>query len=139
MQQHLLVDKLLEEDRRLGDRVMDNEKKVIGLQEKLLESKDSQIDNLTAIAETAVKESVKTYSQTVAATASQVAPVISQVSIRRAVKDLSDSEKRSKNVIVFGPEGRDSDNLEAAVGEVFEKQQWGRFLRSAVRSLSQSQ
>ena len=46
-----------------------NEKKVIGLQEKLLEDKESPIQTLTATVETAVRESVKTYSQAVAASA----------------------------------------------------------------------
>ena len=43
---------------------LENEKKVIGLREKLLESKNSQIETLTATVETAIKESVKTHSQT---------------------------------------------------------------------------
>ena len=40
--------------------------------------------------------------------------------LQRTVKDIAENEERSKNIIVFGLEEQEQDNVEARVGEILE-------------------
>ena len=119
-----LVDVLLEENRQLAHKVMDSDTRVITLQSQLLASKDAQLEAVTSAVENVVKESVeKSYCQVASITASsqpaQSYPVISQAVIQRAVKDITEGEERSKNLIVFGLEEDDEEDARARVSELF--------------------
>ena len=68
--------------------------------------------------EYAVKESIeKSYGS---ATSSQpVQSTISPAVIQRIVKDFTEEEERSRNLIIFGLEDQENDNVEARVGDIF--------------------
>ena len=120
--QNALVKVLLEENRQLSHKVMDNDARVIALQSELLVSKDAQLKAVTSTVETVVKESVeKSYSQVTAANIhhAQSHPVISPAMIQRAVKVITEVEERSKNLIVFGLEEEEEEEVRARVSELF--------------------
>ena len=101
---------------------MDSDARVIALQSELLVSKDAQLKAVTSTVETVVKESVeKSYSQVTAANIqhAQSHPVISPAMIQRAVKDITEVEERSKNLIVFGLEEKEEEEVRARVSELF--------------------
>ena len=98
---------------------MEAERKVIQLQEQLLESKDNQLKGLTS---TVVRDTVqKSYCQVAATNVSTpVSPTITPAAIQRAVKDMADVEERSKNVVISGLDEQDSESIEKRVAEIFE-------------------
>ena len=117
-----MVSELRDENKGLSERVMEAERHVIHLQEQLIESKDNQLKGLTSTVETVVRESVqKSYCQVAATNVSTPAPpAISPAAIERAVKDMAESEERSKNVLIFGLDELDSESIEEKVAEIFE-------------------
>ena len=123
-QQQALIRTLLEENRRLTQRVMDSDATVIKLQAQLIESKDAQLKAVTSTVDSAVRESVeKSYSQVTAnapVVSQPVQPVITPAVIQRAVKDIAEEEERSRNLLIFGLEEQEVESVEARVSEVFD-------------------
>ena len=117
-----IVSELRDENKGLSERVMEAERKVIQLQEQLIESKDNQMKGLTSTVETVVRDSVeKSYCQVAATNVSTPAPpAITPAAIERAVRDMAESEERSKNVLIFGLDEQDSESIEERVAEIFE-------------------
>ena len=113
----------MEENRTLTKHVMENDNKVIQLQGQLLENRESQLRAVAATVERTAKDSVeKWYSQVASSSAVShpTQPVISPAMLQRTVKDIANSEERSKNIVVFGLQEQEEENVEARVGEIFE-------------------
>ena len=111
---------LLEENRNLTDTVFDWDNKVIQLQGELIGSQDKQLREMAPTVERAVKESVEKSYSSVVTTGQPAQSAISSTVIQRTVKDIAEGEERSKNVIIFGLEEQDEENVEARVSEIIE-------------------
>lgn len=129
--QQSLIKELMEENKELSRllmerdaKVMDRDDRVIQLQSELLESKGAQLETLTSTVQTVVKDSVeKSWSDVVARVQVPVQkqPIISSTAVHRVVQEISESEERAKNLIMFGlKEEGESGELSATVNEVFE-------------------
>ena len=104
--------------------MVDSDASLITLQSELIASKDAQLKAVTATVETVVKESVeKSYSQVAAFTANsqpvESPPVISSEVIQRAVRDFTEGEERSRNLLVFGLQEEDGEVVGERVSELF--------------------
>lgn len=129
--QQSLIKELMEENRELNQllmerdaRVMDRDDRVIQLQAELLESKGAQLEALTSTVQTVVKDSVEKSWSDVAARVQvpvQNQPIISSADVHRVVQEMSESEERATNLIMFGlTEEGEPEELPATVSEVFE-------------------
>ena len=121
-----LVNVLLEENRQLLYKVVDSDASLIALQTELIASKDAQLKAVTSAVETVVQESVeKSWSQVAAISANRQpaggATVISSAVIQRAVKDFTEGEERSRNLIVFGLQEEEGEVVGERVSELFGK------------------
>ena len=113
------IDKLLEEK-------IDDQKSIIDLQEKLLKQKEdglksvetvvqSAVKNELKSVQTAVKTEMKSYSS--ALTGSLSVP-ISEKKIISAVKSAAEKEDRKRNVIIYGVEESDTEDLPEQVSSI---------------------
>ena len=81
----------------------------------MIRSQDKRLRDMAPTVESAEKS----YSSVVT-TGQPAQSAISSTVIQRAVKDIAEGEERSKNVIIFGLEEQDEENVEARVSEIFE-------------------
>ena len=94
--------------------------KVMTVQEKLLEMKDQQLDNLKSAVQSTVQVSVekemKQYSQVL--TQNSTGNGVSHDVLKSVVKTALKEEDRSKNLVVFGLVEEEKEQLEDIVGEL---------------------
>ena len=97
---------------------METQETVINLQNKLLEKKEQQISEIsTAVQSTVtstVKNEVKSFSEVVKKGTTEK-PAMSQVSLKKTVREVVEQEDRSRNVMVFGLPDRSDEETEEAV------------------------
>lgn len=121
VKQYGLIKELMEENRKLTGHVMDADDKFIELQGRLLGIQDRQLNAMAPTVERAVKESFeKSYASVTAPSDQPTQSVISPAVIQRAVKDIAEVEERSKNVIIFGLEEQDEEDVGERVSEIFD-------------------
>jgi rubrerythrin len=108
----------------LRGKVMENQEKVITLQDELLRSKDEQIaavqttvKNEMASVQTVVKAEIGSWSKVVKRNSSHP---ITQASLKEAVKSAVSEEDRSRNIMIFGKEDAEDEDLSQTVTEIFE-------------------
>ena len=101
--------KIAEDNQRLSSELVDCQKSVIGLQEKLLEAKDEQLSAVTSTVSEkidVVSQEVKDYSAAVKSGNVMGGATLSQSEVKSAVRtvlaDRADEEGREGNVVMFG-------------------------------------
>ena len=111
----------------LRGNVMENQEKVITLQDQLLKSKDEQlaaiqttVKNEVASVQTLVKAEIGSWSDVVKRERSTSHPSITQASLKEAVKSAVSEEDRSRNIMIFGKEDAEDEDLSQTVSEIFE-------------------
>ena len=109
---------LLEEKKR----VIELQANVIELQSKVIEKRDEELTSLTAAVQkevqsvqSVVETEMKSYSSALSKTC---AAALAPKKIRAAVKTVSDKEDRTRNIIIYGLEELDHENLEQEVCKV---------------------
>ena len=92
--------------------------KVIKTQEKLMESQNDQLRRLQSAVESTVQNTVqkeiKSYSEVVTNQSSEAGTQI-QDSLRKAVKSAIDEDDRSKNLVVFGLDESDKEQIDSSL------------------------
>ena len=91
---------------------IEDQKTIIGLQEKLIEKQDKQ---LAGIQET-VKTGIQSYASVVEKSCSEV---LSSKNITAAVKSAVQADDRSRNVIIYGSEDEPTEIVDDKVNEIF--------------------
>ena len=108
--------------------LIENQKWVISLQEKIIDSKDSQLEAVKTVVETSVKSNLKEQFKSYSAAAAENVMVFqadtnglsNPATLRKVVKSVIQGEDRSKNVIIFGLQERKGENIEERVEEMFQ-------------------
>ena len=102
-------------------KLVETQEAVIGLQSQLLEKKEQQISAISAAVQStvssSVKNEVKSFSEVVKK-GTTVKPAMSQVSLKKTVKEVVEQEDRSRNVMVFGLPDRSEEETDEAVKSV---------------------
>jgi hypothetical protein len=99
---------------KLKDEKIDYHEKIIQLQTKLIEQKDQQLND---VKETVTTE-LKSYSSVVQESCSAA---LAPRNIVSAVKNVTESEDRSRNVVVFGLPEEQEENLDSKVNLLLEQ------------------
>ncbi len=93
--------------------------KVIRLQDRVLESKEEQLKSLQTSVQTTVQSAVKSGFQSYsAAAASNLGTACSKEVIKSAVKSVVIEEDRSRNLILYGVEEEEEEQLPGVVSEI---------------------
>ena len=119
--------KIAEDNQRLSSELVDCQKSVIGLQEKLLEAKDEQLSAVTSTVSEkidVVSQEVKDYSAAVKSGNVMGGATLSQSEVKSAVRtvlaDRADEEGREGNVVMFGIDEEAGENVSEKVVSVLE-------------------
>ena len=99
---------------------------IIKLQSDLIQTKDHQLLSLQSAVkstvETVVQKEVKSYSEAVAKNSTVPGvPAMTPDSVKRAVQSAISDEDRGKNLIVFGLDEVENENLDSRVGELLQE------------------
>ena len=108
--------------------LIENQKWVISLQEQIIDSKDSQLEAVKTVVETSVESNLKEQFKSCSAAAAANVMVCqtdtdglsNPATLRKVVKSVVQEENRSKNVIIFGLQERNGENIEERVEEIFQ-------------------
>lgn len=108
----------------LNANLMNKQEKVISLQEELLKNKDDQLATIQTIVrdevasvQTVVKAEIGSWSEVVQRNTSQP---ITTASLKEAVKSVVSEDDRSRNIIIFGKEDVENEDLSQTVAAIFE-------------------
>ena len=107
------------------DKVIKLQSRIVELQADAIDVRNGKLCELTTVVQKEVKDSVqnvvqdemKSYSAALTKTCSAA---LAPQKIRAAVKTVSDKEDRSRNVIIYGLEERNEENLEDEVEKVLD-------------------
>ena len=95
--------------------------KIIKLQSEIIECKDRQLQSVQSAMETAVqttmKKEMRQYSDVVGKQNSS--PALSQQTLKKVVKNAIIEEDRSKNLMIFGLQEDEKENIDDKVAEIF--------------------
>ena len=104
--------------------LIDNQKLVISLQEKVIDCKEQQLQAVQTAVKTTVEEQFKSYSDTVQENVMVCKPEVQSFTpevLKSVVKSVVEEEDRSRNVMVFGIEEVENEELTERVQEVFQE------------------
>ena len=108
----------------LNSNLSKSQEKVIALQEDLIKIKDEQlaavqttVKNEVASVQSAVKSEISSWSKIVQQTNSLP---ITPTKLKEAVKSAVDEEDRSRNIMIFGKEENENEDLAQTISEIFE-------------------
>ena len=105
----------------LKGKVIASQSQVIELQQKVLEKKSEELDAVTKAVTTTVKESVQLECRGYAeAVKSSCNPVVSSQTLTDVVKEVVKEEDRSRDLIVFGLEDNQDEELSEKVCDLME-------------------
>ena len=108
----------------MKDEHIELQRKVIKLQGELLDVKSEQLESVKSTVKTAVQETVteeiKCYSKVVSESVSNGLPAITAKNLRKAVQRVVTEEDRTKNVVIFGLEENENEELSDKINYVFE-------------------
>ena len=105
---------------------IDDQKKIIHLNEKVMEKKSAELNEVKS----AVKTEMKSFSSIVK---KNCPPTLTRKTIEAAVKSVCDKEDRSKNIIIYGIEETSGEVLPDEVGKVLEEIDEKPVVRDCVR------
>ena len=108
---------------------IDDQKSIIELQQKLLDVTENGLNNVQKVVQNTVQEELKSAQNTIqtemksysSALTNTCSAALSQKKIRAAVKSATDSEDRSRNIIVYGVEESDSEVLPEKVSDILQE------------------
>ena len=98
-----------------SERIAD-QKKIIELQEKIIEKKNSQVEEMKTVMQTTVKAEMESYSSVLTTTCSKA---LAPRRVKAALKTAADVEERSQNLIIYGIEEKKEESLEEQILDVF--------------------
>ena len=105
---------------------IDDQKKIIQLNEKVAEKKSAELNEVKSTVQT----EMKSYSAIVK---KNCPPILTRKTIEAAVKSACDKEDRSKNVVIYGLEETSGEVLPDEVGKVLEEIDEKPVIRDCVR------
>ena len=97
-----------------NERIAD-QKKIIELQEKIIEKKDLELDTVKNEMKTTVQSEMKSYSSVLKTTCSQA---LAPRRVQAALKTAAAEEDRSKSLIIYGVEEKKEEKLEDTVLDI---------------------
>ena len=97
-----------------NERIAD-QKKIIELQEKIIEKKDLELDTVKNEMKTTVQSETKSYSSVLKTTCSQA---LAPRRVQAALKTAAAEEDRSKSLIIYGVEEKEEEKLEETVLDI---------------------
>ena len=123
------------------DELITSQHKLINLQSELMKKHEEELNSVKSAVESTIKSTVETEikSYSDAVTKTQSRSVIKPENLNKLVKQVVELEDRNKNVMIFGLEESENENLPAKVSEVFkELRESSRFLVSRVGNKTKS-
>ena len=108
------------------NKLIENQQWVISLQEQVIDCKDKQLQAVQTTVKTSVQDCVqeqfKSYSDAVQENVMVCKPEsVSPGTLQQVVRSVVQEEDRAKNVIIFGVQEQDQENLKECVMEVFDE------------------
>jgi hypothetical protein len=104
--------------------LIENQKWVISLQEKVLDCKEQQLAAVQTVVKTTVEDSVKeqfkSYSDIVQVCQPE-SPSLSPEVLKKVVQSVVQQEDRSRNLMVFGIPETENENLSERIQDVFQE------------------
>ena len=108
---------------------IDDQKSIIELQQKLLNQKEEGLKCVETVVQTAVQEELKSVKTTLetgmksysSALTGTCSAALSQKKILSAVKSATEKEDRMKNVIIYGMEESDTEDLPERVSNILQE------------------
>ena len=92
-----------------------DQQRIIELQEKLIEKKESELDSVKREMQTTVQAEMKSYSSVLTTTCNKA---LAPKKVQAALKTAADEEDRSSNFIVFGIQEKKDEKLEEEITAV---------------------
>lgn len=116
------IKSLTRSEREISGKLVESQKETIRLQGELIARKDEELQQVRSVVELSVKdtvqEGIKLYSKAVECSA-PIKSDISSATIEKAIRNVAEEDSRSSNVVIFGLGEKQSEDLTAAVGQVF--------------------
>ena len=97
-----------------SERIAD-QKKIIELQQKIIDNKDLELENVKNEMKSAVQSEIKSYSSVLKTTCSQA---LAPRRVQAALKTAAAEEDRSKSLIIYGIEEKKEEKLEETVLDI---------------------
>ena len=126
-QQETLIKELQENARNMMAETINCQSSVIKLQEELIAAKNIQVAEIKSSVQSSVESAVvKSYSEAVnavksASTPPSEGPVLNQETLKTVVKQVVAEEDRSRNLMVFGLDEEEDEQLQEKVTAIFEE------------------
>ena len=126
-QQETLIKELQENARNMMAETINCQSSVIKLQEELIAAKNTQVAEIKSSVQSSVESAVvKSYSEAVNAVKSASTPppegtVLNQETLKTVVKQVVAEEDRSRNLMVFGLDEEEDEQLQEKVTAIFEE------------------
>ena len=95
---------------------IEDQKKIIELQEELIKKKDLELDSVKSEVRSTVQTEVQSFSSVLKTTCTKA---LAPRKMQAALKTAAEVEDKSRNLIVFGVQEKKEENLEEAIQDVF--------------------
>ena len=114
------VKSMQDTENKLKTQLISSQSSVIKLQDELISSKNEQLKSIKYSVETSVKDSVKVELQSYSNIVQKSCPQVDAKTLKKVVKSVVEAEDRCRNVMVFGMEEEDNEQLCDKVNELFQ-------------------
>ena len=99
----------------MKDEKINDQKKIIDLQEKIIEKKEAELQSVKTVVQTTVQSEIKSYSSVLKNTCNKA---LAPRRMQAAMKTATEEDGRSKNLIIYGLEEKKEEKLEDEILEV---------------------